>query len=1046
MVRSIHQVYVPSYLKTFNIIDMYDRRHYPGAHSCLLAIGGTPMIREVRVGLISIVLVLILASFTQVISFPEDGVDEVEAADTPTRKESVKYYLDGTFPLAPSWNEEQMLAVAFLQNRDQYDTKGYYPDGTEVGDYFAKQVANSLTVPLDGVSYSTGSVKDPDKRVLIELFTATDCPYCPATEGATDDLIENENLFPDKVSVIEYYISGDPTLVESVSTAVASKYGAASTPTGVFDGEDFLVGGATSYNDPEVWTWYQAKLNQKSTYNTSVIIRGSGSNSDTEGHFNVSVEVIGALPRGNWSLKVVVCEDLHPRKHENAPIRFVARTSRSRFIPQLGEGVPDVHFDEERTYEGISKEHRGNLTIYWSASDEQNGTDIDIDLMAKTPTTGWVYIAQDLENTGSYKWDTYNPRWPDAKGYRIKVIARDHDNPPKASSDIGLETFDLNNPDFPIFSLIYPKEGDEVVGGVDILWDANDGEDDYLQLMVSCMIRPEDGSEWEVLSRDPVTGDPFTLNQNKLRLNSDKIDLATGEPRYPDGFEYRLKFVVEDRDEMITEFISPAFGIYNNDMPTARILSPVDGDVISETLDIGWEIGDQEDAVYDLFTTFSLSKNGGEHFEIHNGSFDDASGNLTFTTEEIGGDGDYRLRLLVTDSRGLESEAAIVAFSVYDPDPPTLFNLTGPKGEVKGIRTFAWDSSDPDVEETATYKLFIRPVSGEWSVLADGVTEKTYDLDTTDFEDGDYELKVIAWDTSDLHLKDEKFFRVFTINNPDAPTVSIIDPKTGDILNTTVEIQWLGNDPDGDNLTYNLYYHKKNIAVWTPIVEGKTSTHHLWNFSAFEEGEYFIKVEVVDNSEEALSDNVEVGPVTLKIYIPPEVEDPSERPTDGSGDTKTEDNNDLLFTSLVVAGSIGLVVMLGAGVMLLMARANRKKRQESAIPENDGDLIIPDIESIEIPEGVEGPSPVQPMVYQGQIPLGGQMVQQPIQQQIPPAQMAPPPDPGMPEQMVPEQVAQPQQAVQEVSQENLQPVEVPQQPLPVARQAPVQPEQPQTPQ
>ncbi|MCK5773537.1 MAG: hypothetical protein KAH57_07085 [Thermoplasmata archaeon] len=1005
------------------------------------------MIREVRIGLITIVLVLILTSFSQVISFPENGPDEVEAADTPTRGE--QFYLDGSFSLAPSWNEEKMMVVAFLQNKDDYDKKGENQNGEDYGDFFAKKVANSLTVPLNDMTYSTGNYNYPEKRVLVELFTGTDCVYCPAAEGATGDMIENDDVFPNKVSVIEYYVTGDPTLVESVSTATASKYKATGTPTTAFDGEDFLVGGNPAYNDPVVRSWYYSKLNEKGTYNTTVLIRGSGSNNDTKAHFNVSVEVIGALPRGNWSLKAVLCEDLYPREHSSAPIRFVARSFRSVFIPQLGEGVPDVTFDEVRTYEDMAKEHRGNLTVYWSAYDQKDGTNLEIDLMAKTPTTGWMYIAQGLDNTGSYKWDTQNPRVPDSKGYRIQVIARDSDD--KESSDMGIQTFDLNNPDFPLFNLISPKEGDEIVGGIDILWDANDGEDDTLQLMVSCMIRPEDGSEWEALSRDPLTGDTLMPNQNALWFNSDKIDLGTGEPRYPDGFEYRLKFVIKDRDDMMTEFISPPFGVYNNDMPTARILSPVDGEVISETLDIGWEIGDQEDPAYDLFTSFSLSKDGGEYLEIHNGSFDDAAGNLTFTTQEIGGDGGYRLRLEVTDSRNLGSEIAVAVFSIYDPDPPTLYNLTGPKGEVKGTRTFRWESSDADAEETATYKVSIRPISGEWTVLADGMTERSYLLDTIDFEDGDYELKVTAWDTSDLRLSDEEFFKVFTINNPDAPTVKIIGPGVGDVLNTTVEILWLGNDPDGDNLTYNLYYHVKNNAVWTPIVEGKTNTRHMWNFSTFEEGEYFIKVEVVDSSEEALSYSTEVGPVTLKVYIPPEVEDPIDRPTDGSGDEEVEDNKDLLYISLAVAGFIGLVLLMGVIVMVLFARANRKKREGAAIPENDGDLLIPDIESIDTPAGI-GPTPVQPIVYQGQMPQGEQMVQQPVPQQAPPAQMAAQPDPGMPvpeqAQMTPEPAAQPQQAVQEAPQENLQPAEIPQQPQPEqpqpdAVQAPAQIEQPQ---
>jgi len=947
-----------------------------------------------RASLLFLTAMMILSAMITITTSGEDGLSE-NGTFSPTRGEV--YYFEGEYPLAPSYNEEEMLLVVFLQNVDRVTVNGEGVSGPREEEFNAGWVANSLTVKNDGLVHSTG----PRKRGLVEMFSATSCVFCPAPEGTLHRWIENSQLFPQKVSVIEWHILDD-VYQNSFSRGRRSFYGVEATPTTMFDGRRALVGGDSSPSSKEIDNWYLGVLNDIDSFVPQVVINGRTTNNDTAGTFNVSVEVTGALPKGNWTLNVAICEDLYPLQHDGAYVRFVGRHMASRSLPQLREGTPDIVIDEENTFQDVTGSLEGNLTIHWSAYDEEDGSDLSIDLMYKPWGQAWEYIAQNLDNTGSYRWDTYNPRIPDGERYLLRAEAKDPDG--KRTAYMGNRYFTIDNPDLPVFDLIQPAEGEEIAGGYTITWDASDDEDEYTALKMSIAISDDGGITWNQVTRDPNTASDFVSNDNSFYLNTAKKNLM-GEPIYPDGDQYMLRFILKDTDGMVVQTLSPVFSVYNNDRPLATLSSPSDGELVSVSFDVAWHAIDQEDGPQDLYGNISVIKQGGGMKVLWEGYLMESSGEESFDTDSLWGDGQYTLYFKVTDSRGLVSESDTVIFNIYDPDPPEISDMTGPEDHARDTVTFTWNGEDPDAGETITYTLLLREQGGEWMPLVEGLEASEYSLDTTEYPDGTYELKVIGTDSSEQALTAEVIFGPFSIDNPDRPRVQILSPEGDMTYNTTMEVAWLGTDEDEDDLVYHVYYRRKNDAVWTRLTKeaGVTGSSLMWNFSSLREDDYMLKVEVVEVSNDTLSGEAVVGPFRLRIWTPPENGGGGGQP--GGGDEKEESSgSDVLITSLIVVGMIGLGLIIIAVLFLFLSRA-RTGGPKMSFPEEDVDLSIPDIGRERSSLGTAASSrQLQPVMgYQG--PPQGQVTQQmmpPVRQgALPPAGQAYPPGGSTTEGAVP---------------------------------------------
>ncbi|MHA1613672.1 MAG: hypothetical protein ACTSYJ_02440, partial [Candidatus Thorarchaeota archaeon] len=98
-----------------------------------------------------------------------------------------------------------------------------------------------------------------------------------------------------------------------------------------------------------------------------------------------------------------------------------------------------------------------------------------------------------------------------------------------------------------------------------------------------------------------------------------------------------------------------------------------------------------------------------------------------------------------------------------------------------------------------------------------------------------------------------------------APTVEVIFPNGGEVLNGTELVTWDANDFDDDSLTFDVLYSNNSGSDWNSLATGLTVLEYEWNTTLHDDGsEYLIRVivsdgefSVTDDSDSAFSiDNV----------------------------------------------------------------------------------------------------------------------------------------------------------------------------------------------
>lgn len=83
-----------------------------------------------------------------------------------------------------------------------------------------------------------------------------------------------------------------------------------------------------------------------------------------------------------------------------------------------------------------------------------------------------------------------------------------------------------------------------------------------------------------------------------------------------------------------------------------------------------------------------------------------------------------------------------------------------------------------------------------------------------------------------------------------APTVTIVSPNGGESLKGANTITWMANDPQGDTLTFTVYYSLNEGQNWIIIAEGLTDLFCQWDTTMVPDGSaYLIKVEASDGTQ-----------------------------------------------------------------------------------------------------------------------------------------------------------------------------------------------------
>ncbi len=842
--------------------------------------------------------------------------------------------------IVDGYQTDKLWAMVFVQNQEYIEAHSATPGDTRL--YWFREVANSFAIKLDGTVQSSG----PVKRSLVELFTATDCVYCPGAEESLN--VTANDMHPQNMTLIEWHRALEPGADPFETGSSGNRfnlYNVSGTPMVIFDGQLGLVGGAASARPPQFVSVYNEAISIMNTEEPMVSFTGSGKVTGNSLDFDIGFEQTAPMPRGSWSYSVVICEDLQ-KLHKEAMLRHTQRLSYGKPLPLLQADHPTMDLDVPGTFEGMDMQRvRENVTLKWTASDPQDGSSVLIDVQIREPGEPWEDIASDLPNTGSYVWDTMSPRYPDGN-YQLRLVASDGDGNRIRSSE--MPEFRLDNKDVPVGGLLFPLGGESLSGPQQVSWTSADDEDDLLRVRVS--ISNDTGQTWKVLTYDP-DHDDYVVDSGSFMLNT---------LFYDDLPSYILEIKVKDKDGMGFTLRSGEFEIYNNDAPTLSLLRPNVRELFSGNIVVSYRAEDQEDGPEALNGVVKVRRsNVQSEIVLMDRPLNESADVLMFPTSILSGDGDYVLTFNVTDSRGLKATDQ-VELSVYDPDAPVMTHLRA-RANLTRLRTpfipLEWAATDADRNEQLTFSIHFADAasSDNWTLMVPDIKGTSYNLSIEPWVEGTYWLRVEAKDSSPQRLTGDMVLGPIVYDPFDPPEVHFLFPEPGFIgtLEGTAEldlargafirtVRWEGTDRDGDDLTYGLYFKGSSEQSWRPLITQTGSTTYDWNMTTLKNGSYQLRLTVLDDSERHMTGEDVVGPFTVRnpfdVPLPPVDDD-----TDPDDDLPDEDGSDDLLMIGLIIGSLLIVIIITATVLYIVFRP--QKKEYKVMPEEGTlDLEIPDIE------------------------------------------------------------------------------------------------------
>lgn len=552
----------------------------------------------------------------------------------------------------------------------------------------------SIVVITSWTSSIEGKQADAIKRgtraqrmVLIEDFTNDGCPPCAQANPYFDQLAED---YAGQVALIRYHVNwpddNDPMYLEAKNDVDPriNYYGVTGVPSVFCDGTQ--VEFQTSYYG-DLQSAVDARLSVPSPLTMTI----SGSITGTQGEVNVHIEVVDSITASNLYIRIAIFEndimytgpngepehDWTVRKMldnaQGTSISFsgigdtkdISKTftvSSSWNVDKLG-AVAWVQSDTTKevlqtaqllsfssqtpnnpptvqvTFPNGGEVLSGSVDLQWSASDPEDGTNLDIDIYISPDNGGtWVQVSIGLQNTGHYTWDTTTVA--DGSAYLLKVVARD---------SAGLEAEDTSDSTFsvdnildntpPQINLIYPVGGETLSGTVNIRWSASDNEDPATLIAVKIEYSNNAGYSWNVLV-------PNTDNDGIFEWDTTQFD---------DGDNYRIRVTATDSGGLTSTDTSTIFSIVNNAAntpPTITILYPVGGETLNGKVDIQWSASDPEGDEITIDIYYSKD-NGITWTEIATGLANTGSYEWDTTTVE---DGYYIIKIKATDTNMLSSE------------------------------------------------------------------------------------------------------------------------------------------------------------------------------------------------------------------------------------------------------------------------------------------------------------------------------------------------------------------------------------------------------
>jgi len=231
--------------------------------------------------------------------------------------------------------------------------------------------------------------------------------------------------------------------------------------------------------------------------------------------------------------------------------------------------------------------------------------------------------------------------------------------------------------------------------------------------------------------------------------------------------------------------------------------SPDPGDGASNVpidTDLSWSGGDPngDDVVYDVYYGDSSPPP----------LVSPAQSGTTYDPGILDFDNTYYWQIVARDEWGAESSGPEWDFTTRDQNPPNTPSNPSPADDEIDVELdvdLDWDGGDPD-GDSVVYDVYFGQTSPP-PIVSTGQSGSSYDLPILDFGTT-YYWQIVARDEWGAETVGPEWDFTTRINNPpNSPnTPSPLDDATEISINTG--LSWSGGDPDGDSVTYDIYFGK----------------------------------------------------------------------------------------------------------------------------------------------------------------------------------------------------------------------------------------------
>ena len=459
----------------------------------------------------------------------------------------------------------------------------------------------------------------------------------------------------------------------------------------------------------------------------------------------------------------------------------------------------------------------GTQLVTWLAFDP-DGSPLDVSLvMRPSGQLNWQPLASDLADDGFYLWDT--TRHPDGE-YDLGIKVSDGRSSGWGTLSGAISVVNRRNRP-PHVELTSPRGGELWTGIREVTWEAWDPDGDAVTAALH--VSADGGKSWD-------------------RLGS--LDARAGHyiwdtSRSPSGENYLVRAVVSDGFASASDTSPGVFYLTNRQSypPHVLITSPDASGRLLRRDTVTWIA---EDVDGDPLTVrLSVSEDGGLTWrEVAHG--------LSNTGEHFLGASlrsgcTYQVRVCVSD--GIYRVQAIsVPFDWGGPEGqlPTLA-IEAPRGGERwsGTRIIRWRATDPLGETLRVHIDLSRDGGQSWEGLARNLQDTgSYEWDTTRSANGPCSLRLTA-DNGRATSRRRSVTVLLDNHGRNAPVISIVRPRGGEVWSGPQEIRWGAWDADGDPLTVRLAYSIDRGHTW-----------HVLAHSLADAGSYIWDTTAVPNAEE----------------------------------------------------------------------------------------------------------------------------------------------------------------------------------------------------